>query len=346
MIAAVYNGSSFLNIEEYSLEKLKQGEVLIEVNYCGICGTDFHILNGNAHAEIPVILGHEYSGTVIDKANDVNNISAGDKVAIDPNIYCGYCRFCRKGLVQFCENHQALGVTLNGGFAEYSIVPSSQIYKLPENSDLSALAFAEPLSCCLRGIHQAEIQPGDSVVIIGGGSIGLMMMQLAKLSGASKIVVIEPVEFKRDMAKKYGADLTLSPVENNIKEIIDEFTHGGSDVAIECVGSSESVELAVNLVNKGGCVVIFGLAQSNEYVNLNLHELFRKEIKIHNSFLNPFTFERAVNLLITGKIDVSRLVSNQIPLKNINDIFKRDNRSNVIKSQLTNNKRRSYAEIN
>lgn len=341
MLAAIYDGTDILNLEEYSLQKLAKSEVLVEVNYCGVCGTDRHIIKGEAPAKIPVILGHEYSGVVVDKAADIENVNVGDKVAVNPNIHCGYCKYCRKGLVNFCENHQALGVTLNGGFAEYSVVPASQIYKLPGNADLSQVAFAEPISCCLRGVSQAEIKPGDSVVIVGGGSIGLIMVQLAKLSGASKIILIEPVELKRKAASKYGADLSYSPTQKNLKDIIDDHTNGGPDVAIECVGKSESVELAVELVDRGGRVIIFGLSNANKSVSLNLRKLFLKEIKIRNSFLNPFTFDAAVNLLVNGTIDVAGLISKQTPLQSINDIFNKDDHTFSIKTQLTNKTRRS-----
>lgn len=345
MTAALYIGNCELDIIEYPIGKVKNSELLVQVDCCGVCGTDHQIIAGKSYAKPPVILGHEYSGTVVDKAGNVTEINVGDKVVIDPNIYCGKCKYCRKGMLHFCENHQALGVTMNGGFAEYSIVPVSQIYKLPADFDLSEAAFAEPLSCCLRGIQQAEIKTGDSVVIIGGGSIGLMMLQLAKLSGASKVILLEPFKNKRDLALKLGADLTLDPSDpNSTKELI-EFTNGGANVAIECVGKSKTVEVSINLVDKGGTVVIFGLAPVDEIAKINLAKLFKKEIRIHNSFLNPFTFETAVNLLISKKLNVADLISSQIPLKNINEIFSSINHSADIKIQVTNKTRRSNAKI-
>lgn len=345
MLAAVYKGDKQFDLTEYPVRNLNEGEVLVKVNSCGICGTDHHILAGKTYANVPVILGHEYSGTVVDKAEGIKRIALGDKVVIDPNIYCGKCKYCRKGMINFCENHQALGVTMNGGFAEYSHVPVSQIYKLPNDFNLSEAAFAEPLSCCLRGIQQAEINVGDSVVVIGGGSIGLMMIQLARISGASKVILIEPLPNKREIALKLGADLTLDPTEtDSINKLID-YTNGGADVAIECVGKNETVEMSLDLVDRGGTVVVFGLAPINEIAKIDLAKNFQKELKIHNSYLNPFTFNSAVKLLTSSKINVVDLVSLQVPLKNIKELFSTNKFSGNIKIQVTNKTRRSNAEI-
>lgn len=335
MIAAVLKEAGVLEIENnYPLRKLINGEVLLKVECCGVCGTDEHIYDGKAPSNLPVILGHEYSGTIADFAEDVTGFQIGDKVVIDPNIYCGYCSECRKGNIHFCNNHQALGVTRNGGFAEYSIVPASQVYKLPQDIDFSIASFAEPLSCCLRGIHHAGIKPSDSVIVVGGGSIGLIMIQLAKLAGASKIILIEPELNKQELGLKLGADFSISPIESNIAHFVYNYTNGGADVVIECAGKKEAVELSVNLTAKGGKVVIFGLAAKGEKITLDLQYLFRKEIQIHNSFLNPFTFSKAVDLITSNKIQFSSLVSKQVSLENFHDVFELNNKSFIIKQQV------------
>lgn len=335
MIAAIFNKAGVLEIDKkYPLRNLNKGEVLIEVACCGICGTDKHIFDGKAPAKTPVILGHEYSGTIVDLKNDVPGFQIGDKAVIDPNIYCGYCSECRKGNVHFCKNHQALGVTINGGFAEYSIVPSSQVYKLPQEIDFSIASFAEPLSCCLRGIHHAGIEPSDTVAVVGGGSIGLIMIQLAKLAGASKIILIEPEKNKRELGLKLGADFSLSPFENDAEQSVHDYTNGGADIVIECAGKKEAVELAVRLSARGGRVVVFGLAAKDEKITLDLQYLFHKEIQICNSFLNPFTFKRAVDLIISDKIDFLKLVSTQIGLEDIQEAFITNNNSFIIKQQV------------
>ena len=337
MLAAVFQGNKKIEVCDYTLPILGTNELLIKVDSCGVCGTDRHIFSGSAPSSIPVILGHEYSGTIVDLVNPSDKIKIGDKVAVDPNIYCGYCYYCRKGNVNFCENLEALGVTFNGGFAEYSIVPVSQAYILPDDFDLSVASFAEPLSCCLRGIEHADIKPGNSVVIIGGGTIGLLMVQLVRNSGASKIILVEPDLFKQKLGIELGADYSLSPDNDKTFEEIIEITNSQVDVVIECVGSKDSVDSAIKIAGKGGKVVIFGLAPKDQNVTINLQYLFQKELKIFNSFLNPYTFKPAVDLLVNKKINVKKLLTNQIYLKDITNIFSRKEFSGSIKVQIINN---------
>ena len=337
MLAAVFSGTRNITVRDYSLRPLEKSELLIKVAYCGVCGTDKHIYEGNATSSIPVILGHEYSGTITEKGSKNTKFDIGDKVAIDPNIYCGCCKFCRIGKVNFCENLKALGVTHDGGFAEYSIVPISQVYLVPNDFDLSIAAFAEPLSCCLRGIEHADIKPGNSVVIIGGGPIGLLMIQLVKNAGASRIILIEPDAHKQKLGIELGADYYLSPVEEKISEKINELTDSQVDVVIECVGNKNTVDQAINLAGKGGKIVIFGLAPKDQHITLNLQHLFQNELKIFNSFLNPFTIKPAIDLLIHNRINVQQLITKQVSLKNINDVFHDNDFAHNIKVLIINN---------
>lgn len=336
MLAAVFKGNKNIELSDYPLRHLEKNELLIKVANCGVCGTDRHIYEGKAHSSIPVILGHEYAGIVADTCDANTGFHIGEKVAIDPNIYCGYCDYCKKGKINFCENHQALGVTVNGGFAEYSIVPVKQAYRLPDNFDLSLASFAEPLSCCLRGISIAGIKPGNTVIIIGGGSIGLIMVQLVKNAGAAKIILIEPELNKQTLGLELGADYTFSPEDENVIAKVKELTHSQIDVIIECVGKKETVEFSVQAAGKGSKIVIFGLAPSDHNVTFNLQYLFKNEIMILNSFLNPFTFGDAVNLLAAERVNVKKLISDKTELKDINKIFKHGmNKS--IKQQIINN---------
>lgn len=337
MKAAVLRSISNIEIEDYSLRTLKQNELLIKVANCGVCGTDRHIFEGKAPSKIPVILGHEYSGIVVEKSKNENRFSIGDKVAINPNIHCGECTYCRRRKIHFCKNLKALGVTLNGGFSEYSIVPSSQVYLLPKELDLKIAAFAEPVSCCLRGIQLAEIKLAETIVIVGGGSIGLIMLQLAKLSGAAKVILIEPIKFKRDLGLKLGADFCLDPNQKNFRELYNDITLFSVDVIIECVGREDTVELSINLASKGSRVVIFGLAPDHHNLTVNLQYLFYNEIKIINSFLNPFLFNDAIELINNRKLKLHSLISKQIPLEEIKEVFSINNNSRAVKYQITNN---------
>ena len=161
MKAALYAGIKNIAVKELPLPKINDDDLIIKVGACGVCGTDFHIFNGEASAKVPIVIGHEYAGEVVDVGKSVTEFKSGDKVVIDPNIYCGYCSFCREGRINLCQNLKALGVTINGGMAQYSVVPQKQAYHLPGDFPIKNAAFAEPLSCCVHGIEQAKIKTGD-----------------------------------------------------------------------------------------------------------------------------------------------------------------------------------------
>jgi 2-desacetyl-2-hydroxyethyl bacteriochlorophyllide A dehydrogenase len=303
MLAGVYRGPSNFSVEDYKLQSLQNNEVLVKVAYCGVCGTDIHIFQGNVPAKPPVITGHEFAGEVVEVGNKEIEYKIGDKVAINPNIHCGHCTFCKRGKINLCNNLIALGVTANGGFAEYSIIPLSQLYRLPRDFPLNTASFCEPLSCCVHGINQARIDLGDKVGIVGAGPIGLLMVQLSQIAGASEIIVIEPMLERRKMAEKIGASYSIDCSDENLSSMTDAF--GGIDVFIECVGKKEAVKIAIELVKPGGKVVVFGLADSSEIIPLNLQNIFLKELTITSSLLNPYTFQTAVNLLVSGKVKVN-----------------------------------------
>ena len=337
MKAALFNGPNQMGIVDYSLPKLKPNEVLLKVEACGLCGTDFHIYNGESYSKPPVIPGHEFVGTIVEIGSHVSNLHIGDNAAVDPNIYCGECRYCKTGKINYCENLRALGVSANGGFAEYSIVPISQVYLLPKDFSFNSAAFAEPLSCCIRGMDQAAIKHGEDLIILGSGTIGLLMLQLAKISGAGKVIVIEPIAEKRLTALNLGADHVLdSNSEELFKEVLD-LTNGGPDVIIECAGNSSAVDLAVKLSKKGSRIIIFGLASESDSINLNLQNIFLKELTIKSSLLNPFTFLRAVNLLINKKIDVKKLNPVITNLDKLENILSQPRNLTVIKYQIIPN---------
>ncbi len=336
MLAALFTGNQNIVVGDYPLRSLQKDELLIKVACCGVCGTDRHIYEGKAPSSTPVILGHEFSGIIADSSKKEPDLPVGSRAAVNPNIHCGYCDYCKKGKVQFCENHKALGVTLNGGFAEYAIVPKSQVYMLPDDFDLSLASFAEPLSCCLRGIQHAGIRPGNKVIIIGGGTIGLLMIQLAKNAGAANVTLVEPDALKRLTGMELGADFAFDPFEPGLELKIKDNLPRQTDVIIECVGKSETVEQAVHLAGKGTKIVIFGLAPSDHNITLNLQNLFRHELTIFNSYLNPFTFAPAIDLLVTGKVNVRKLISGRITLNDINSIFHNSSKSSI-KQQIINN---------
>jgi 2-desacetyl-2-hydroxyethyl bacteriochlorophyllide A dehydrogenase len=325
-----------LEIVDYSFKKLKSEELLIKISAAGICGTDFHLFDGDAKVDLPVVIGHEFCGIVADRGSAVEEFSIGDHVVIDPNIYCGKCFYCRDGKINFCEKLSALGVNINGGLAEYCIVPLSQTYKLPESFQLLCASFTEPLSCCLHGADIIKIKHGETVAIIGGGTIGLIMVQLAKLAGASNIILIEPVDDKKKIGLNLGATHTFNPTEDKLTEQISELTHGGVDAVIECVGHSSAVNLAFDLTKRGGRILIFGLGLKNSKVEFNLQDAFYKELSINTSLLNPFAFQRAINLLVSNQINVEKFLTKKMNLSEVQNLFYSGRDNNIIKYQFVN----------
>jgi 2-desacetyl-2-hydroxyethyl bacteriochlorophyllide A dehydrogenase len=285
---------------------LRGDELLISVKACGICGTDLHIFDGTTDSNPPIIPGHEYAGTIVDAGDNVNKFKKGERVAIDPNIYCGKCYYCRRNLVHFCESQVALGVHLNGGFAEYSIVPVAQIYRLPDNVPLEWGVFAEPLSCVIHGVDLAEVQLGDTVVILGAGAIGLMMIELLRSSGAGRIFIVEPSKERREIAEKLKPDLVINPEEVDVIDAVMKNTYDGSDVVMECAGTPETAKLSLELIRRGGRVIFFGVCDKEALIEISPQKIYYNEISIKGSFINPYTFSRSIELLSLGKIDFNK----------------------------------------
>ncbi len=313
MKAAVFYGAGDLRIEERERPRAGEGEVVVEVLACGICGTDRHIYHGQFDAKPPIVPGHEYTGRVLEVGEGVRDLAAGDRVAIDPNIHCGVCRFCRRGDIHLCENLCALGVDMDGGFAELAVVPRQQCYELPASVSSLEGALTEPLACCVHGIDLAEIGVGDRVAVIGGGLIGQMLAQLARLRGAGYLLLSDPIAARREMALSLGADAVIDPASS---DALAETPLGeGADVVIEAVGSAETAAQAVEWAAPGGTVVWFGVAPPGDTVDVEPNLVFRKELTIRGSLVNPHTHGRALSLLESGQVDVPPLITRTMGLE-------------------------------
>ena len=300
-------------IREMTFPKLEPDQVLIKIYSCGICGTDVHIYHGGTGASPvnpPVVLGHEFAGVVEAVGVGVATLKAGDHVTIDPNIYCGKCMPCRMGKKQNCENLFALGVNTNGGFAEYAICPETQCLKINDTVDFDEAAMAEPLACAIHGMDKVNIQTGQVVLVIGGGTIGLLMVQLAKLSGAAKIILSEPIAMRRQIGLEVGADVVIDPNREDVEERIRMITgREGADVVIECVGKVFAVEQALQAAGFGATVLLFSVPEAGAVARLPLNAVFDKELTIVGSRINPDTQQRAVNLLNSGRIQIKKLIT-------------------------------------
>ena len=320
MRAAVFLGNKTVEVKNIPVPQIGKDEILVQVKSAGICGTDVHIFSGGkgaADCVPPKVLGHEFSGIIVKAGPNVHDLREGDRVVIDPNDMCGRCRYCRSGKGHFCENMRGIGTTVNGGFEEYCAVRAKQATRISDSLSFDEAAFSEPVSCCLHGIDRADIRPGSTVLIIGGGPIGLIMLQLARLSGAAETAVLEPVESKRKMAKSLGADFAIDPASCDVQEEL--CSHGFREIntVIECVGLKKTMQSAVELAGKGATVVLFGLTAPDCEISVKPFEIFQKELTITSSYINPYTFSRAVALLESGRLKVKPLISRTLGLEDL-----------------------------
>lgn len=323
MKAAVYHGPGDLRVEEVPVRKLKDNEVKIQVKYCGICGTDIHIFHGDGgccDVTPPLVPGHEFSGVVAEVGAGVKAVKVGDRVTGDPNDMCGECYFCKNGMQHFCKNNIGIGTTVDGGFAEYVIMREKQVYKVSDDLSFIEAAMAEPISCCLHGIDLCNIKAGDAVLVIGGGPIGMIMMQLAKNAGASKVIMSEPVEEKREQALKLGATKTIDPLHEDVEAVLAEYCEN-VNVVIECVGNVHTQADAVRFAGRGATIMYFGLAAPEESFPIRPDDIFKKELHITSSYINPYSFERAIQILESGTVELESLITNVVPLDDIADVF-------------------------
>jgi 2-desacetyl-2-hydroxyethyl bacteriochlorophyllide A dehydrogenase len=338
MKAALFEKAGSLNVRLRPLRALLQSEVLVKVEACGVCGTDVHILDGTSRSSPPVVLGHEYAGIVEEVGNEVRGIVAGQRVAVDPNISCGVCYYCRRGLVHLCANLRALGVDIDGGMAEFCIAPMKQVYALPDRMKPGVSVFIEPLSCAIHGIDRANISIGDTVVILGGGTIGLLMLQLAKNAGAARTILVEPLEHKRRIATELGADIVINPKEIDTKSSIIDMTEFGADVVIECAGSPQTAQLSLELARRGGTVEFFGVCPIGEKILIEPNQVYFKELTIVGSYVNPNTFSRAIVLLDSGKVRVDNFDTTAFSLEEVHKALAFQREGKTIKSIIEPNK--------
>ena len=324
MKAAVFYGKHDLRIENIEMPKAKNGEVVIKVMACGICGTDIHIYEGDeGAAKTPrgTVLGHEFSGIVTEIGEGVTEIKVGDRVCIDPNKLCGSCYYCRNAMGHFCENMIGIGTTVNGGFEEYCAVPQSQVYKIADTTSFEEAAMAEPVSCCIHGIELCDIKTDDTVVVIGCGMIGLIMLQLSKISGAARLIAVEPEKEKRILAESVGAQLCINPFEEDVKAVLRKNGIERVTKVIECVGRPETMKQALELAGKKATVMFFGLTAPEETVDIKPFDIFKKELEIKASYINPYTQQKATELIDSRRIDVGTMVCEVAELERLPEIL-------------------------
>ncbi|MBP1804333.1 zinc-dependent alcohol dehydrogenase family protein [Rubellimicrobium aerolatum] len=281
------------------------GEVLVRVAAAGICGTDRHLLRGEFLGTPPVVLGHEFSGVVEALGEGVTGLQVGDRVACDPNIACGACPSCLRGRINLCERLVAVGVNRDGGFAELCAFPAHRAVPLPAGLGLREAALSEPLACCLHALDIAAPRPGERAIILGGGVIGLLCLQLCRLAGAEVLLVTRSPD-RRRIAEGLGARTVA------LAEEARGVWPRGADLVLECAGVAETVAESPRLAARGGRVVIVGVLARGETVAIEPFDLLVREVDLRMAFVNPFTQGRAVQLLASGAIEADPLITREV----------------------------------
>lgn len=319
MKAAVFEGDGKLVLKEVETPKVKRWEdVLLEVEAASVCGTDCQILNvPPGHPATPgSILGHEYLGKVLEVGTRVTHVKPGDRVVVDPNITCGTCAYCAAGQPNMCMNMTTLGIFMHGGFAKYNVAPASALYKIAPDLHTDKAIFAEPLSCVMNGARKIAASPGESVVILGAGPIGLYYTLLMKLAGAGKVIVAEISPFRAAKAKECGADIVINPKETDVRQAALDITGAGADIAIDAVGAL--VTDAIGCVRRGGRVLLFGM-NSNARCDFKQFDITRNEISLIGTYISNHSFPPVIKLLESGRMDLAPLITHRLTLDNILD---------------------------
>ncbi|MDZ4086517.1 MAG: zinc-dependent alcohol dehydrogenase family protein [Tabrizicola sp.] len=289
------------------------GEVLVRVLAAGICGTDRHLYKGEFPCAPPVTLGHEFAGDVVACGEGVT-LPPGTRIACDPNIACGACDQCLRGRTNLCLRNVAIGIHRDGGFADMAVIPAHRAVTVAD-LDPHHAAFAEPLACTLHGLDLGAPVPGERVIVLGGGVIGLLAVQLARNAGA-EVTLVTRHPAKRALALTVGATHTAA-TEAEARALLPQ----GADLVLECAGVAETVEMAPRLTRSGGRVVILGVMPQGQKVGIEPFDLLFREIRLLHSFINPFTQTRAAAMLMAGQVQVAPLISRIIPLSKAPEVI-------------------------
>ena len=326
MRAAVLQKVGQLEIEEIAIPKCPCDGMLIKVEACAICGTDVKVYRfGHRLIKPPRITGHELSGTIVEVGTGVNGYQEGDRVSIAPAIPCGNCYWCRKGIQNRCKNLVAVGYHLDGGFAEYMVVPSSVIRAdcvniVPENLSFEEAALAEPLACVINCQDRSRVELGSAVVVIGAGPVGCFHVELAKTRGALKVIMIELSPHRLELSRVSGADVYINASgENPVKRVLKETSGRGAEVVITACSSGKAQEQALEIVCERGSVNFFGsLPKGESIIRLDSNIVHYKECYISGTEgSTPLQNKLALNLISSGRIDIKKYITHRLPLSEL-----------------------------
>ena len=287
-------------------------EVVVQVAACGICGTDVHIARNEYMSTFPLIPGHEFSGKIVAVGKAVTDFKVGERVAVDPNLYCGHCDFCRNEQANHCRNWEGVGITRAGGFAEYVAAPARACYRIPDQLTDAQAAFIEPLACVIHALKRIQVPPGAQTLILGAGPMGLLLLQALRHRGASQVVMVEKQPARLELATQLGG--TAIPVNDQQGAALRDLAPYGFDLVIDATGVPAVIEQAFGYLRPRGQYLQFGVTPMDASIRLRPYDLFRNDWTVIGSFALCYTFLPAIAWLANGVVDVSKLVSHTVPM--------------------------------
>ncbi len=315
MKAAVLRGLRELVIENVPTPAIGPKDVLLRSRACGICGTDVHIYDGEFFPTYPLVQGHELAGEIAAVGEEVKGLAVGDKVMVDPTVTCDECHFCMTQRQNHCLAWNAVGVTRDGGFGEFARVPARNCYRF-DNVSFSEAAFTEPLACVVFGQDRARIDIGSEVLILGAGPIGQLQLQASRANGAASVTVVDTVEAKLDMARRFGAAHTVI-ADNAMDEKLRTIARYGFDVVIDATGSPRAVQSALKHIAPGGRFLVFGVCSPDATIEIKPFDIYRRDLEIIGSFAIRRTYDRAFKLMENGVVKVKDLIAEALPVEEL-----------------------------
>ena len=337
---AVYmTGINKLETREIEMPKIKEDEVLVKLEYVGICGSDVHYLEhgriGDFVVEGDFILGHECSGTVAEVGSAVKDLKVGDKVALEPGQTCGQCEFCKGGKYNLCPDVEFLATPpYHGCFMNYIAYPANMAFKLPENIGAKEGSLIEPLAVGIHSAKQGEVSVGSSVLVLGGGCIGLMTLLSSKAFGAGEVTVVDIIPKRLEVAKKLGATHIINAKEVDLAKELDKITGGkGFDVVFEAAGTVETISQSADFVKGGGTIVLVGMAPQ-DMIEFNIAKILGREAQVKTVFRYRNIYPQAIDAVASGLINVSEIVSHEFDFEDIASAFDFaiNNKADVVKA--------------
>jgi 2-desacetyl-2-hydroxyethyl bacteriochlorophyllide A dehydrogenase len=313
MKASVYLGSRQVGLQDVDKPELEDGQVMIKVMRAGLCGTDLHIYQGHmdARVKIPLVMGHEMCGEVVE-VRDVTSVKVGDRVVVEPTVWCGACAACRRGHTHICQNLDFLGIDSPGAFQAYWAVPADRVHHVPDELDDASGALIEPLAVAVHDVRRAQVELADRAVVIGGGPIGMLVAMAAQLDGA-EVVISEVNPFRLEKARSLGFE-AVNPQEASLVDYVNDWTDGaGADLVFEVSGHPAGAQVMTELVRVRGRIALVGVHPSPPAVDL--HKFFWRELTLVGCRVyQSVDFERAIRLAASGAVDVRALVTDTLPL--------------------------------